>query len=122
MGSTRRKITGGFYVHGGIAVAYLATEQPYDLSGVGDAMRRAAAVPTETYGQVQLRLHENERHPQTQCFVVRPRRGRINRRQFEGLVRTIFPGCELETSWITDPRDPNMVMALLMELIFGGGR
>lgn len=118
MGSAERKITGGFYSHGGIAVAYLATEQPYDIPGVGAAMRRAQEVPADTYGRVQLKLHENERHPQTQCFMVRPRGRRLNRRQFEALVRTIFPGYELESNWVTDPRDPNLVIALLMELIF----
>lgn len=117
MGS-RRKITGGFYAHGGIMVAYLATDQPYDIPGVGDAMRRARAVPAATYGEVQLRPHESEKHPQTQCFVVRPRGRRLNRRTFEALVNTIFPGCELESSWITDPRDPNLVLALLMALVF----
>lgn len=119
MGSTRRKIDGGFYAHGGLSVAYLATDQPYDIPGVGAAMRRAKAVPVATYGQVQLRLHEHEQHPQTQCFIVRPTGRRLSRRQFEELVSTIFPGCELEPKWVTDPRDPHLVLALLAELIFG---
>ena len=124
MGTARRKITGGFYAHGGICVAYLATEQPYDIPGVGAAMRRAQELPAATYGAVQLRLHENEQHPETQCFIVRPGR-RLGKRPFEALVGTIFPGCELDSSWVTDPRDPNLQVALvveLMELAFGKRR
>jgi hypothetical protein len=119
VGSAQRKITGGFYAHGGFTVAYLATEQPYDIPGVGAAMRRAQAVPAETYGRVQLKLHENEKHPLTQCFVVKPTGRRLSRRQFEELVKTVFPGYELESNWVTNPRDPNLVIALLIELIFG---
>lgn len=117
MGSPQRKMTGGFYSHSGFAVAYLATDQPYDLSGVGAAMRRAKAVPAGTYGRVQLKLHENERYPQTQCFIVRPTGRRLSKRTFEKLVKDLFPGYELETKWVTDPRDPNLTAALTVELI-----
>jgi hypothetical protein len=116
VGTARRKLSGGFYAHGPISVAYLATEQPYDIPGVSGALRRARSVPAATYGAVQLRLHENEQHPETQCFIVRPGR-RLGKRPFEELVNTIFPGCELDSSWVTDPRDPSLQVALLMELM-----
>lgn len=119
MGSTsQRTITGGFYSHGGITVAYLATEQPYDIPGVADAMRRAQSLSNDRNGQVRLRLHENEQHPKIQCFVLAPRGRSIRRAQFEEMVRTIFPGYTLDTNWITDIQDPALIIALLARRIF----
>lgn len=113
-----RKLTGGLYSHGGITVAYLATEQWYAIREVGAAMRRAAALSNERNGQVTLRLHENEEHPETQCFILLPKGKRIRRGQFEEMIRTVFPGYTLDTKWITDVLDPRLIIALLGRRLF----
>lgn len=113
MTPTKRTFTGGFYAHGGITVAYIVTQRPYDFVGVNAAMGRAKAAPAEPYGEVKLKLHEDERYPEDQCFVILPAARHISRRHFEQLVRTLFPGCSWNTKWITNIRDMRMVMALI---------
>ncbi len=118
MASTKRLFKGGCYTHGGITLAYITTNHPYDIPGVADAMRRAMAAPSDLYGEVKLKLHENEQSPKDQYFVIMPTAKHISRKHFEQLMRNLFPGCDWKTTWITNIGDDRLIIALFGRMLY----
>ncbi len=117
--TTQRVIKGVFYAHGGQVFAFMDTNQPYGIPGCAQLMRLAKARSNAQVGALEVRLVEDERFADMQAFAILTDKRDANRGVFERAVTSLFPGCKLETKWITNFRqeDGQLFWALLARSI-----
>jgi hypothetical protein len=115
-----RVIEGVFYAHDGQVFAFLETKRPYDIPGCAALMRRATACSGHGAGKITVQVIEHEKFATEQGFGVYSDRQGANRRQFVEIVKQLFPGCKLKTSWITNFKqgDNELLWALAARRVF----
>lgn len=101
--TTKRVIKGVFFSYGGQPFAFLFTEQPLDIAGCGDLIRRAQAASGGMFGKVTVRFVESPQYPTLQGYVIIPDAARVQFASFLSLVMNrLLPGCDWDTRRVTD--------------------
>lgn len=119
MAPQQKKLVGRFYSHGGLVFAIMTTDQPLDIRGCADLLRRTRALSSGQLGNVTLRLMEEPQFPSRQGYVIMTDRRGVHARTFENSVRGLFPGQEIDARRVTNFRENEgeLFIALIFRLV-----